>query len=40
MLGKSGLGYHLEFTYCRTHSVNPAPTPEDLLVFYRPGLKD
>jgi len=40
MLGKSGLDYHLEFTYCRTHPVNPAPTPEDLLVFYLPELKD
>lgn len=40
MLGKSGLDYHLEFTYCRTHPVVPAPTPEDLLVFYLPELEE
>lgn len=38
MLGKPGLDYHLEFTYCRTHPVVPAPTPEDLLVFYLPEI--
>jgi len=37
MLGLPGAGYHLEFTYCRTHPVAPAPTPEDLLVFYFPS---
>lgn len=36
MLGRPGLGYHFEFTYCRTHPVAPAPTPEDLIVFYLP----
>jgi len=36
MLGRIGLGYHFEFTYCRTHPVQPAPTPEDLIVFYLP----
>ena len=36
MLGKRGAGYHLEFTSCRTHAVEPAPTPEDMLVFYFP----
>ena len=36
MLGKPGLGYHFEFTFCRQHPVKPAPTPEDLLVFYIP----
>ncbi|MBX9916425.1 MAG: VOC family protein [Nitrosomonas sp.] len=40
MLGKSGLDYHLEFTYCRTHPVNPAPAPEDLLVFYLPEIDE
>jgi hypothetical protein len=34
MLGRPGLDYHFEFTYCRAHPVAPAPTPEDLLVFY------
>ena len=36
MLGRPGLPYHLEFTFCRTHPVSPAPTAEDLLVFYLP----
>lgn len=36
MLGKPGLGYHFEFTYCLAHPVSPAPTPEDLVVFYLP----
>jgi len=36
MLGRVGLGYHFEFTYCRTHPVQPGPTPEDLIVFYLP----
>ena len=37
MLGFPGEGYHLEFTYCRFHPVAPAPTAEDLLVFYLPN---
>jgi catechol 2,3-dioxygenase-like lactoylglutathione lyase family enzyme len=40
MLGKPGAGYHLEFTFCRTHPVQPAPTPEDLLVLYFPDPED
>jgi catechol 2,3-dioxygenase-like lactoylglutathione lyase family enzyme len=36
MLGKAGLDYHFEFTYCRSHPVRPSPTPEDLVVFYLP----
>jgi catechol 2,3-dioxygenase-like lactoylglutathione lyase family enzyme len=36
MLGKPGLGYHFEFTRCVMHPVSPAPTPEDLVVFYLP----
>lgn len=36
MLGVRGASYHLEFTVCRGHAVTPAPTPEDLLVFYVP----
>ncbi|MBV8048214.1 MAG: VOC family protein [Paludibacterium sp.] len=36
MLGRPGENYHFEFTYCRSHPVKPAPTPEDLLVFYVP----
>jgi catechol 2,3-dioxygenase-like lactoylglutathione lyase family enzyme len=34
MIGRVGLGYHFEFTHCRTHPVAPSPTPEDLAVFY------
>ncbi len=36
MLGSSEANFHFEFTYCRSHPVAPAPTPEDLLVFYVP----
>jgi catechol 2,3-dioxygenase-like lactoylglutathione lyase family enzyme len=36
MLGREGLPYHFEFTYCRAHPVLPNPTAEDLLVFYLP----
>jgi len=37
MLGAEGAGYHFEFTRCRTHSVAPTPTREDLMVLYLPG---
>ena len=37
MLGVPGRGHHFEFTRSRRHAVTPAPTPEDLLVFYLPG---
>lgn len=37
MLGAPGARYHFEFTYCRTHPVRPAPTPEDLVVIYIPA---
>lgn len=36
MLGAVGESHHLEFTFCRTHPVQPTPTSEDLLVFYVP----
>ncbi|MBS0337946.1 MAG: VOC family protein [Proteobacteria bacterium] len=36
MLGLPGSAYHFEFTFCRTHPVVPAPTAEDLAVFYFP----
>ncbi|MDR7928297.1 hypothetical protein RIE95_15125 [Acidithiobacillus thiooxidans] len=36
MLGNPGSEFHLEFTFCRHHQVIPAPTQEDLLVFYMP----
>lgn len=37
MLGREGADYHLEFTCCHGHPVTPAPTPEDLCVFYLPA---
>ena len=37
MLGVAGAIYHLEFTYSRKHPVPPAPTVEDLAVFYIPA---
>jgi hypothetical protein len=36
MLALPGKDFHFEFTHCRTRPVKPAPTPEDLLVFYLP----
>lgn len=36
MLGVPGGTYHLEFTHCRSHPIEPTPTPEDLLVVYVP----
>ena len=36
MLGVAGLDYHFEFTKRRGHPVMPAPTAEDLAVFYLP----
>ena len=40
MLGAPGAGYHLELTRSRRDPVAPAPTPEDLLVFYVPETLD
>jgi catechol 2,3-dioxygenase-like lactoylglutathione lyase family enzyme len=40
MLGFEGAGYHFEFTHGRTHPVAPAPTAEDLAVFYLPEPKE
>ena len=40
MLGLEGSSYHFEFTHYRTHPVVPAPTPEDLLVFYMPAAAE
>ena len=36
MLGTPDSGYHFEFTHCRTHPIEPTPTPEDLMVLYVP----
>ena len=40
MLGSPDAGYHFEFTFSRTHPVRPAPTAEDLAVFYMPSKTD
>jgi hypothetical protein len=37
MLGVPGADYHFEFTHSPHHPVYPAPTVEDLVVFYIPG---
>lgn len=37
MLGSPGSDYHFEFTRHRRHPVAPAPTEEDLVVFYIPA---
>jgi len=36
MLGVEHANYHFEFTHCQHRPVAPAPTPEDLVVFYLP----
>ena len=36
MLGRKGLGYHLEFTRKRGHVAGRSPTQDNLLVFYLP----
>nr|WP_230492718.1 VOC family protein [Martelella alba] len=36
MLGRKGLGWHLEFTLCHDHPVAPSASMEDLLVLYLP----
>ncbi|HET7766257.1 MAG TPA: VOC family protein [Burkholderiales bacterium] len=40
VLGRSGLGYHFEFTHCRAQAVRPSPTSEDLTVFYVPDTAE
>ncbi len=36
MVGSPSAAYHFEFTIARSHPVAPAPTVDDLLVFYVP----
>ena len=36
MVGLPGTAYHLEFTRKRGHVAGPAPTQENLLIFYFP----
>lgn len=40
MLGKPGAAYHLEFTRKRGHVAGPAPTQDNLLVFYLPDAAE
>ncbi len=40
MLGTAGQDHHFEFTHCHSHVVLPAPTTEDLVVFYIPALSE
>jgi catechol 2,3-dioxygenase-like lactoylglutathione lyase family enzyme len=40
MVGAEGAGFHFEFTHCHDHPVKPAPTVEDLVVFYYPNDRD
>lgn len=39
MLGLPEVGYHLEFTQHENGSLCPAPTEDNLLVFYIPDLE-
>lgn len=39
MLGRKDLGWHIEFTHCEYHPVQPLHTAEDLLVLYYPDEK-
>ena len=36
MLGSPGAPYHFEFTHQKGHTVGPAPTQDNLIVFYLP----
>lgn len=36
MLGREDLSWHLEFTVCHRHPVDPSATVDDLLVLYLP----
>lgn len=40
MLGIPGAPYHLEFTRKHGHAAGPAPTPDNLLVFYLPDEQE
>lgn len=40
MLGRPGLGYHLEFVHHRGHRAEGSPSGEHLLVFYLPDARD
>jgi catechol 2,3-dioxygenase-like lactoylglutathione lyase family enzyme len=40
MLGRNGCAYHLALVHKVGHRVEPAPTHDDLLVFYLPDSED
>lgn len=40
MLGREGLDWHIEFTFCLGHPVQPLQTEEDLLVLYYPDKNE
>src|SRR5687767_2425232 len=40
LLGREGAAYHLEFTRHRGHAAGPAPTRDNLLVFYLPDPEE
>jgi catechol 2,3-dioxygenase-like lactoylglutathione lyase family enzyme len=40
MVGDPTADFHFEFTRCRDHPMAPAPTAEDLTVFYVPGTEE
>ena len=40
MLGRKDLAWHMEFTRCHHHPVEPAATEEDLLVLYYPDAAE
>ena len=40
MLGTPGGTWHLEFTQQADHPASPAPSEENLLVFYFPGFQE
>ena len=39
MLGAPGAPYHFEFTRQKGHTVGPAPTQDNLIVFYLPNTE-
>lgn len=40
MVGDPALPWHIEFTHCHAHAVQPAHTAEDLLVLYYPDTQE
>jgi len=40
MLGRQGAPYHFEFTHAHGHVAGRAPTPDNLLIFYIPGVEE